>query len=227
VSHSKDDTKILESTVLNPIGESLRRISHGGHFIVYSDTNDSLGLMSNLNVSFVLTNTCKILCIAVILHLVSLYFQENVSEQSLVCSVACQILIVGDLKYYAQLLGRENMSSSWCIWCTSHPSTWKQYPVPDAEHWTIEKIKSIKGRIDRKELKEPRELLGVVSNPVWDFVQPQNYIFPELHAEIGLVNNVLDNFYTFIDDRVEALTPEEWTSRNSFISITGYTCLRS
>ncbi len=57
----------------------------------------------------------------------------------------------------------------------------------------------------------------VVSNPVWDFVQPQNYIFPELHAEIGLVNNVLDNFYTFIDDQVEALTPEELTSRNSFI----------
>jgi hypothetical protein len=48
-------------------------------------------------------------------------------------------------------------------------------------------------------------------------VQPQNYIFPELHAEIGLVNNVLDNFYTFIDDQVEALTPEELTSRNSFI----------
>jgi hypothetical protein len=89
--------------------------------------------------------------------------------------------------------------------------------VPDAENWTIEKIKSINGRIDRKELKEPRELLGVVSNPVWDFVQPQNYIFPELHAEIGLVNNVLDNFYTFIDDQVEALTPEELTSRNSFI----------
>ncbi len=50
--------------------------------------------------------------------------------------------------------------------------------MPDAENWTIEKIKLIKGRIDRKELKEPRELLGVVSNPDWDFVQPQNYIFP-------------------------------------------------
>jgi hypothetical protein len=74
VSHSKDDTKILESTVLNPIGESMRRISHGGHFIEYSDTNDSLGLTFNLNVSFVSTNTCKILCIAVILHLVSFYF---------------------------------------------------------------------------------------------------------------------------------------------------------
>jgi hypothetical protein len=69
------------------------------------------------------------------------------------------------------------------------------------------KIKSIKFRINHR----------VVSNPVWDVVQPQNYIFPELHAEIGLVNNVLDNFYTFIDDQVEALTPEELTSRNSFI----------
>jgi hypothetical protein len=34
--------------------------------------------------------------------------------------------------------------------------------VPDAENWTIEKIKAIKGCIDRKELKEPQELLGVV-----------------------------------------------------------------
>jgi len=52
VSHSKDDTKILFSTVLHPIGESLRRISLGGQFIVYDDSNDSLGLMFNLNVSY-------------------------------------------------------------------------------------------------------------------------------------------------------------------------------
>ncbi len=52
VSHSKDDTKILFSTVLHPIGESLRRISLGGQFIVYDDSNDSLGLTFNLNVSY-------------------------------------------------------------------------------------------------------------------------------------------------------------------------------
>ncbi len=84
------------STVLNPIGQSLRRISHGGHFIVYSDTNDSFGLTFNFNVSCALTNTCKILCIAVILHLVSFYFQENVNEQSLVCNFAWKILILGE-----------------------------------------------------------------------------------------------------------------------------------
>ncbi len=42
-------------------------------------------------------------------------------------------------------------------------------------------------------------------------------VFPELHVEIGLVNNVLDNFYLFIDDHVEAPTDEEKCSRNSYI----------
>jgi hypothetical protein len=56
VSHSKDDTKILESTVLKPIGESLRTISQGGCFIVQSDADDSLRLSFNLNVSYVLFN---------------------------------------------------------------------------------------------------------------------------------------------------------------------------
>jgi hypothetical protein len=59
-------------------------------------------------------------------------------------------------------MGRENMSSLWCMWCTAHPSTWKQHPVPDAYIWTIEKLKLVKERIDREELKEPRAMLGVV-----------------------------------------------------------------
>ncbi len=54
VSHSKDDTEILESTVLKPIGESLRRIMEGGNFIVYNDISNSLtsalGVTYKLNV---------------------------------------------------------------------------------------------------------------------------------------------------------------------------------
>jgi len=40
--------------------------------------------------------------------------------------------------------------------------------------------------------------LGIVNNPVWDFVEARNYIFPELHAEIGIVNNVLDKFLALL-----------------------------
>ncbi len=41
-----------------------------------------------------------------------------------------------------------------------------------AEEWSIAKIKSVKERIERRELKEPREMLGVVNDPIWDFVEP-------------------------------------------------------
>jgi hypothetical protein len=56
-----------------------------------------------------------------------------------------------------------------------------------------------------------------VDYTVWDFIQPENYMFPQLHAEMGLVNNVLDKFYSFIDDQVEAISPEEALARNSYI----------
>jgi hypothetical protein len=56
-----------------------------------------------------------------------------------------------------------------------------------------------------------------VNYPVCDFIRPENYMFPQLHAEMGLVNNVLDKFYSFIDDQVEAISPEEALARNSYI----------
>ncbi len=42
-------------------------------------------------------------------------------------------------------------------------------------------------------------------------------MFPQLHFEIGVVNMVLDNFYGFIEDRVEVLLLEEKVARNSII----------
>ena len=50
-----------------------------------------------------------------------------------------------------------------------------------------------------------------------DFIQPQNFIFPQLHFEIGAVNNVLDRLRAFIEEQVEVLSDEEKTLRNSKI----------
>ncbi len=38
-----------------------------------------------------------------------------------------------------------------------------------------------------------------------------------MHFEIGVVNMVFDNFYEFIEDQVEILTPEEKVARNNII----------
>jgi hypothetical protein len=41
-----------------------------------------------------------------------------------------------------------------------------------------------------------------------------------LHVEIGLVNNVLENFYYFVEDQGEAVTPEQKVARNNVIIVT-------
>jgi hypothetical protein len=57
----------------------------------------------------------------------------------------------------------------------------------------------------------------VVSEHIRSFIETQNYIFPQLLFEIGVVNMVLDNFYGFIEDQVEILSPEEKIARNNII----------
>ncbi len=42
-------------------------------------------------------------------------------------------------------------------------------------------------------------------------------MLPQLHIEIGLTNNVLDNFYVFIEDQVEKASPEENVARNHLV----------
>jgi hypothetical protein len=51
---------------------------------------------------------------------------------------------------------------------------------------------------------------------VWDFNEPYHFISLQLHVEIGLVNNV----YDFVEDQVEAATPEETVARNNVIIAT-------
>ena len=141
-----------------------------------------------------------------------------INDTKTICDVSTRDLIVGDLKYYAQLLGRENMSSYWCMWCNLHPQEWSKSGknIP-AVPWTIQSLKAHFDKVVLENLKEPRDISGVVMYPVWDIIEPSHYVVPILHIEIGLVNNVMDNFYDWVEDHVEAATPEEKMCRNKMI----------
>jgi hypothetical protein len=91
------------------------------------------------------------------------------------------------------------------------------HPSPECECWIIPKIKERKQQVDAGVWKEPSDIRDIVNNPVWDFIEPAFMGFPQLYVEIGLVNNVLNNFYSFIDDHVEAPPDEEKYSRDSYI----------
>jgi hypothetical protein len=98
VEHSKDDTEILTETVLQPIGDGLREIVSGKRLIIQKLS------AGELSVSFQLP--------------------DNAIDMPEICNVPTSLVVVGDLKFYFQVFGHENMSGSWCCWCTAHPSTW-------------------------------------------------------------------------------------------------------
>jgi hypothetical protein len=49
---------------------------------------------------------------------------------------------------------------------------------------------------------------------LWSFILVHRVLFWILHLLIGLGNDILDNFWEWVDERVEKLTPEEIEARN-------------
>jgi hypothetical protein len=67
-------------------------------------------------------------------------------------------------------------------------------------------------------IREAKHKKGIVSNLLIEFIEPySNYVFPQLHFEIGAANNVMDNLRCFIEEEVEQLSKEEKAARNSVI----------
>jgi hypothetical protein len=84
--------------------------------------------------------------------------------------------------------------------------------------WIIqEQLRYVK-KINRKELKNPKDKKGIVSTPLIPFIQPQDYIFPLLHFKIGAVNNVLESLQNYVEDQVEIISDTEKVARNRDIT---------
>jgi len=110
------------------------------------------------------------------------------------------------------------MSSHWCVWCKEHLNTWDQLNVASSvELWTLEHMVKHRHKIIREKIKDPKEICGIVDFPVWDFIEPLNYIIPQLHIEIGLINYILEKFYDFIEEQIKVAPPKEQMALNSMI----------
>jgi hypothetical protein len=56
--------------------------------------------------------------------------------------------------------------------------------------------------------------VGIREPPLWSFIPVHRVLIPMLYLLLGLGNNILDNFWEWVDERVEKLTPEEIEARN-------------
>jgi hypothetical protein len=87
-----------------------------------------------------------------------------------------------------------------------HLSEWRSFrenpdsiPEEQKKCLTVDLHNMLLEYIRNNNVKQAKDK-GVVSEHIWDFIEPKHYILPQLHFEIGVVNMVLDNFYGIIDD---------------------------
>ena len=63
------------------------------------------------------------------------------------------------------------------------------------------------------------ESLGVKEEPYQDFVEVDNYIYPILHNQINLENNVFHNLLDYGNENIKKLSVDEDEARNSLLMI--------
>ena len=184
----KDSSEVLKRTFLKRQNDSTKKIVAGKRFAVAK--NAVAGKLT--------------------LYYKRLPTADPQSRQVDLCDVPSRVLVCGDLAFYATILGRERMSGIWCWMCKLRKKEWSQQAPIDTDYWTIDE------RIAKHaEGLNAAARMGMQEEPLWDFIDPKHYLFPVLHAQIGLINDMLDFLNDWIDERIEVLADEELASRNA------------
>lgn len=109
----------------------------------------------------------------------------------MMCFSSCTFF-AGDSAFFAVILGKENMSGSWCNWCKLSP----------------------KG-VENGNLAETlANLKGCAMRPLIDAVAVENFILSILHILIGMGAVLIESFLEWIEERVEKLTLAEVEAQN-------------
>ena len=165
----KDSVDILKNTFMVQQNERLSSISKGEYFTITKDGEGKLGVM---------------------------FTKSPVPEGiTIVISVPSRVCDCGDLKFYMQVLGRENMDSVWCTYCDVNlrKFSWPTIAIEDPK-WMLETMQA-----QRDKGIEGGARLGIVKNPLWEFADVDHFLPPVLHMEIGLINNVMTRLDEFIE----------------------------
>lgn len=109
-----------------------------------------------------------------------------------------KIVGTGDLEFYHIILGCVNMSSSWCFWYYRKIAEWKSkhsnYKYQPGNYWTIAEIIAHVSDCSKDE--------GIFLMLIWTNIDQIYYVVLLLHIFIGITNNVIENFFVFVNVRI-------------------------
>jgi hypothetical protein len=152
-----------------------------------------------------------------------LHFEEAELEEGaeVLVDTTLELHINGDYKFLFMMAGRCGYCGSHCLYCQLKQSEWKRLHKEKescdvgAAPWTVDALMC---RVVAQEQAagqgESLPSVGVRENPVWDFVSIKRYLFPILHELLGLGNDLMSNFWKYIEEGAEPLEPDEIEARN-------------
>jgi hypothetical protein len=187
IDSNKDKAELLRHTFLPKINTEMKKIME--HENIWFSVNDGK---------------------------LSLSFEGGEGE-----GVPTRAFICGDGKFFMQVLGRENMASHWCPFCKAQISTCRwdnkdKWLNTDEPEWTLQELKNQLEKNNRENLKGAARM-GVVEEPIFDFVEVCNILPNILHEQINLANNLVENIYEFIEWVVEVWAEEDREIRDKFL----------
>ena len=127
---------------------------------------------------------------------------------------------IGDFKFLFMVLGRDGYSSNHCLYCKLTRAQWKVTHEEsksincNAPPWTIEGLtRNYLGATQPDSVDDNFVLQGQKSIPIWSFIPIRNVLIPVLHIVLGLGNDLVSNFFEWVDERIEIMTEEECNAR--------------
>ena len=128
-----------------------------------------------------------------------------------------QAFMVGDLKFFSQMLGKEGFDSNWCSHCQLNRNEWEvgcEFTIVES---TLESIRLLAAEstdatgVDRK---------GVREDPYFN-ISVANYIWPILHIKLGHGNAIVKFLLDYADKAVQQVPQEQILLREQVMELNG------
>jgi hypothetical protein len=182
IDHNNETYDILRRTITPQLNNDINKLLEGNKVLNLYKKDESYTVQiqeGNVNGAFI----CPIT-------------NNTDNTFTLVRSCTIRILMTGDLAYYASCLGKVHMASNWCTWCKLGPHEWGAVDHNKGDEWTLEGMDELRESITNGDQSDTaRNRKGCVHIPLFNKLPIDHYVYPILHAEIGLGNYLLNSFF--------------------------------
>jgi hypothetical protein len=231
ITCKKDNHQILANTVSEELSAGYEKLQSSALVLIRACTDDQADdkpAVKSLfvsryasNIKIEADNNGSVLTYAMQMESFSTrcVHEEKLPVTSLIILIIPKfdLFVMGDLNFYADVLGIPNSCSYWCPFCLLSRIEWQESAANTGEtrtsiflEKTYEQIKE-----DKQNKLQPTNKKGVSTAVHYKSLTPLDFVPPLLHMEIGMVNQAWESFQKWMDDYVEKIPVDEKIARDS------------